>query len=246
MACKYVDNFEFPSEAGFTGSAGKTMVSGYARGGTVKQAVAAFKKADAKQDAKLVAKAVESVKPMKKAEGGMSSESLRARQMDTEVERRAFASKATPTRQMNTEAERRAFASKATPARQMNTEAERRAFASKAAPARQMSPESLRARQMDTEVERRAFEAKPMKKGLGGIVKALSPLAAIASGDAPKGIGALGGVAGLLLEDALRKKRNRQPVVAPTTDVVAPTGMRRGGKVGVPVHNRAPMFGKKY
>ena len=179
MACKYVDNFEFPSEAGFTGSAGKTMVSGYARGGTVKQAVAAFKKADAKQDAKLVAKAVESVKPMKKAEGGMSSESLRARQMDTEV-------------------------------------------------------------------ERRAFEAKPMKKGLGGIVKALSPLAAIASGDAPKGIGALGGVAGLLLEDALRKKRNRQPVVAPTTDVVAPTGMRRGGKVGVPVHNRAPMFGKKY
>lgn len=148
MACKYVDNFEFPSEAGFTGSAGKTMVSGYARGGTVKQAVAAFKKADAKQDAKLVAKAVESV--------------------------------------------------------------------------------------------------KPMKKGLGGIVKALSPLAAIASGDAPKGIGALGGVAGLLLEDALRKKRNRQPVVAPTTDVVAPTGMRRGGKVGVPVHNRAPMFGKKY
>ena len=110
MACKYVDNFEFPSEAGFTGSAGKTMVSGYARGGTVKQAVAAFKKADAKQDAKLVAKAVKSV--------------------------------------------------------------------------------------------------KPMKKGLGGIVKALSPLAAIASGDAP-------------------------------------TGMRRGGKVGVPVHNRAPMFGKK-
>ena len=148
MACKYVDNFEFPSEAGFTGSAGKTMVSGYARGGTVKQAVAAFKKADAKQDAKLVAKAVESV--------------------------------------------------------------------------------------------------KPMKKGLGGIVKALSPLAAIASGDAPKGIGALGGVAGLLLEDALRKKRNRQPVVAPTTDVVAPTGMRRGGKVGVPVHNRAPLFGTKY
>lgn len=157
MACKYVDNFEFPSEAGFTGSAGKTMVSGYARGGTVKQAVAAFKKADAKQDAKLVAKAVESV--------------------------------------------------------------------------------------------------KPMKKGLGGIVKALSPLAAIASGDAPKGIGALGGVAGLLLENELRKKRNRQPVVAPsvpmplgasTTGVVAPTGMRKGGKVGVPVHNRAPMFGKKY
>lgn len=30
---KYVSDFEFPSECGFTGSAGKTMVKGYARGG---------------------------------------------------------------------------------------------------------------------------------------------------------------------------------------------------------------------
>jgi len=33
MKCKYVSEFEFPSEAGFTGSAGKTMVKGYSRGG---------------------------------------------------------------------------------------------------------------------------------------------------------------------------------------------------------------------
>lgn len=33
MACKYVKDFEFPTEAGFTASAGKTMVKGYARGG---------------------------------------------------------------------------------------------------------------------------------------------------------------------------------------------------------------------
>jgi len=33
MKCKYVSEFEFPSEAGFTGSAGKTVVKGYSRGG---------------------------------------------------------------------------------------------------------------------------------------------------------------------------------------------------------------------
>ena len=30
---KYVSDFEFPSECGFSGSAGRTMVKGYARGG---------------------------------------------------------------------------------------------------------------------------------------------------------------------------------------------------------------------
>lgn len=35
MAIKYVDNFEFPPEAGFTGSAGSTEVKGYMRGGSV-------------------------------------------------------------------------------------------------------------------------------------------------------------------------------------------------------------------
>lgn len=37
MAVKYGE-FKFPSEKGFTGSAGKTMVSAYARGGAVKKA----------------------------------------------------------------------------------------------------------------------------------------------------------------------------------------------------------------
>ena len=32
---KYVSDFEFPSDCGFSGSAGKTMVKGYARGGKV-------------------------------------------------------------------------------------------------------------------------------------------------------------------------------------------------------------------
>lgn len=35
MAVKYVKEFEFPSDKGFTGSAGQTMVRGYARGGKV-------------------------------------------------------------------------------------------------------------------------------------------------------------------------------------------------------------------
>jgi hypothetical protein len=33
MACKYVKDFEFPEHAGFSGSSGKVMVKGYARGG---------------------------------------------------------------------------------------------------------------------------------------------------------------------------------------------------------------------
>jgi len=45
---KYVSDFEFPSEAGYTGSAGKTMVKGYARGG----------KADVAQDKAMVKAAV--------------------------------------------------------------------------------------------------------------------------------------------------------------------------------------------
>lgn len=37
MAVKYVDDFEFPKEAGFTGSAGKESVRGYMRGGRVRR-----------------------------------------------------------------------------------------------------------------------------------------------------------------------------------------------------------------
>ena len=45
---KYVSDFQFPSECGFTGSSGKTMVKGYARGGH----------ADIAKDKAMVAKAV--------------------------------------------------------------------------------------------------------------------------------------------------------------------------------------------
>jgi hypothetical protein len=36
---RYVSDFVFPSEAGYTGSAGRTMVKGYARGGHVKDVI---------------------------------------------------------------------------------------------------------------------------------------------------------------------------------------------------------------
>lgn len=39
MAPRYVTDFEFPSDAGFTGSAGMQHVKGYARGGPVKKAM---------------------------------------------------------------------------------------------------------------------------------------------------------------------------------------------------------------
>lgn len=38
MAVKYVKDFEFPSDKGFSGSAGQQMVRAYARGGAVKKA----------------------------------------------------------------------------------------------------------------------------------------------------------------------------------------------------------------
>jgi len=46
---KYVSDFTFPSDCGYTGSAGKTMVKGYARGGA----------ADIKQDREMVKAAVQ-------------------------------------------------------------------------------------------------------------------------------------------------------------------------------------------
>lgn len=39
MPCKYGE-FSFPAQAGFSGSAGQTMVKGYARGGKVTPATA--------------------------------------------------------------------------------------------------------------------------------------------------------------------------------------------------------------
>lgn len=47
---KYVEDFEFPSEFGFSGSAGKQQVKGYARGGK--------RHSDAMQDKKMVRAAV--------------------------------------------------------------------------------------------------------------------------------------------------------------------------------------------
>lgn len=47
---KYVSDFEFPSDFGFKGSAGKTMVKGYARGGSVKGVTVPTVKASKQMD----------------------------------------------------------------------------------------------------------------------------------------------------------------------------------------------------
>ena len=57
---KYVSEFQFPSECGFTGSTGKTMVKGYARGGKTDMAQdKAMMKADMAQDKAMVKTAVQ-------------------------------------------------------------------------------------------------------------------------------------------------------------------------------------------
>lgn len=50
---KYVSDFQFPSECGFTGSTGKTMVKGYARGGKPDMAHGGAKKAVANERAEM-------------------------------------------------------------------------------------------------------------------------------------------------------------------------------------------------
>ena len=55
---KYVSDFQFPSECGFSGSAGKTMVKAYARGGKV---------SDVKQDKAMVKAAVHKHEKVKHA-----------------------------------------------------------------------------------------------------------------------------------------------------------------------------------
>lgn len=89
---KYVDEFEFPADAGFTGSAGQQQVRGYARGGHVKAPAPAkvaktmgeFKKGDLHSGSKdgpkvtnrkqAVAIALNQARtePMRKAEGGLA------------------------------------------------------------------------------------------------------------------------------------------------------------------------------
>ena len=61
---KYVSDFQFPSECGFTGSTGKTMVKGYARGGKTDMAqdkamAKTMMKADMAQDKAMVKTAVQ-------------------------------------------------------------------------------------------------------------------------------------------------------------------------------------------
>lgn len=60
---KYVSDFQFPSECGFTGSSGKTMVKGYARGGHAdvaqdKAMVKQMAKADVTKDKAMIKSAV--------------------------------------------------------------------------------------------------------------------------------------------------------------------------------------------
>lgn len=62
---KYVSDFEFPSDCGFTGSAGKTMVKGYARGGDVAQDKAMVKSAVHKHE-----KAMHKGEPLTKLANG--------------------------------------------------------------------------------------------------------------------------------------------------------------------------------
>lgn len=63
MACKYVKDFEFPEQAGFSGSSGKVMVKGYARGGKAMCGGGRYKeggeagKSDLAQDKALIKKA---------------------------------------------------------------------------------------------------------------------------------------------------------------------------------------------
>lgn len=162
MACKYVKDFSFPTEAGFSGSAGVQHVSGYKRGGKVEKVMSEYKDGDLHSGSK-------------------------------------------------------------------------------------NGPVVTNRKQAVAIALSEAGKSKPVKKSLGGVIKALSPLAAVASGDAPKGIGALGGVAGMMLERALRKKKMGQPMTLQDQSMTAQVGqpgMRRGGKVGVPAHNSKPMFGK--
>jgi hypothetical protein len=99
-----------------------------------------------------------------------------------------------------------------------------------------------------SDVERRALtEAKkpaPVKKSLGGLIKKLSPLAAIASGD-DSGIG--GALKALSPAAMLLAKKKKNPIddISVTQVSAQPTQMKRGGKVkGGLAFASKPMFGK--
>lgn len=175
MACKYVKDFTFSSDNGYSGSAGQKPVRGYMRGGKVEKVLKEY------------------------SEGKLHSGSKKG-------------------------------------------------------------PEVTSRKQAVAIALSEAGKSKPVKKSIGGIIKKLSPLAAAASGDAPKGIGVLGGAAGLLLEQALRKKRAGQALNAQENAAVSGSAqMAMGGLAtvasvpmgakprpvmskAVPVASRTPMI----
>lgn len=93
--------------------------------------------------------------------------------------------------------------------------------------------------------------AQPVqKKSLGGILKAMSPAAALIGSDVGKDLMKSGvfGVGGLLASQLMKKKQSGQPLT-PAEDKQlaqsAQTPMKKGGmaKKGVPVASKRPMVG---
>ena len=89
--------------------------------------------------------------------------------------------------------------------------------------------------------------AQPVqKKSLGGILKAVSPAAAILSGEPEKLFGGMGAIG--IISQLMKKKQSGQPLT-PAEDkqlAQAPqTPMKKGGmaKKGVPVASKRPMVG---
>lgn len=78
---------------------------------------------------------------------------------------------------------------------------------------------------------RKAGAKIPVKKSLGGVLKAVSPAAAIASGEPEKLLGGMGAMG--LVAQLLKKKQSGQPLTAAENQKVAQaqSGMKKGGKV---------------
>lgn len=86
-----------------------------------------------------------------------------------------------------------------------------------------------------------AGKSKPVKKSLGGIIKAISPLAAVASGEGEGILKALSPAAMLLM----KKKKAGQPMTVQDTQTLQASGMKRGGHVrGGLSFNSKPLIGK--
>jgi hypothetical protein len=94
------------------------------------------------------------------------------------------------------------------------------------------------------------------KKSLGGVLKAMSPAAALVSSDVGKDLMGAGvfGVGGLLLNQLMKKKQSGQPLTPAENQKLAQaqqaqpaqTAMKKGGmamKKGVPVASRKPLIG---